>query len=226
MFELFGFATVHVGGNDAPDGYADALLGELTYRVMLECKLSSADHITHSYSVSEAAKYRDTYHAAFCALVAPTFNAELAFVSELRTHGVAAWTTDDLVRAATLRLDCSKMRDLFSAGYAADLLGDLSWAQIHGPAKRLRVVASLLVEIGLAQQRMAHTLGDTASLPRLTADVALSLIDDRLTTAGSTHGVTRQEVEAAFTWLTSPYVDRAIWADNDRTVIVVRPSTR
>ena len=97
MFELFGFATVHVGGNDAPDGYADALLGELTYRVMLECKLSSADHITHSYSVSEAAKYRDTYHAAFCALIAPTFNAELAFVSELRTHGVAAWTTDDLV---------------------------------------------------------------------------------------------------------------------------------
>ena len=32
MFEFFGFATVHVGGNDAPDGYADALLRELTYR--------------------------------------------------------------------------------------------------------------------------------------------------------------------------------------------------
>ena len=118
------------------------------------------------------------------------------------------------------------MRDLFSAGYAADPLDDLSWAQIHGPAKRLRVVASLLVEIGLAQQRMAHTLGDTASSPRLTADVALSMIDDRLTTAGSTHGVTRQEIEAAFTWLTSPYVDRAIWADGERSAITVRPSSK
>ena len=226
MFELFGFATVHIGGNDAPDGYADALLGELTYRVMLECKLSSADHITHSYSVSEAAKYRDTYHAAFCVLIAPTFDAELAFVSELRTHGVAAWTTDDLVQAAMLGLDCSKMRDLFAAGYAADLLGDLSWARVHGPAKRLRVVASLLLEIGLAQQRMAHTLGDTTSLPRLTADVALSMVDDRLTRAGSTHGVTREEIEAAFTWLTSPYVDRALWADSERSAIIMRPSSK
>ncbi len=46
---------------------------------------------------------------------------------------------------------------------------------------------------------MAHTLADSASVPRLTADVAASLIDDRLTAAGSTHGVTREEIDAAFT---------------------------
>jgi hypothetical protein len=224
-FELFGFASTHVGGNDAPDGYADALLGELRYRVMLECKLSAADHITHSYSVAEAAKYRDKYGAGYSALVAPAFNAEMTFVAELRTHGVAAWTTDDLLRAVTLRLDCSQMPELFAAGYAADLLDDLTWARVHGPAKRLRVVASLLVEIGLAQQRMANALGDSASAPRLTADVALSLVDDRIIAAGGSRGVMRDEVDAAFTWLTSPYVGHAVWADSDRSAVVVRPRT-
>ena len=71
---------------------------------------------------------------------------------------------------------------------------------------------------------MAHTLADSASVPRLTADVALSLIDDRLTAAGSTHGVTREEIDAAFTWLTSPYVGKAIWADENQTAIVIRPA--
>jgi hypothetical protein len=225
-FDLFGFATTHIGGNDAPDGYADALLGELSYRVMIECKLESADHVTHSYAVAEAAKYRDTYGAAYCALIAPTFDSEIVFVSELRTHGVAAWTVDDLVRAATLALDCSQLRGLFAMGYATDLLDDLSWAQVHGPAKRLRVVASLLVETGLAQQRMARALGNGASPPRLTRDVALSLVDAHLAAAGSKDGVTREEIDAAFLWLTSPYVGRAIWADSEQTVIVVRPSTR
>jgi hypothetical protein len=224
--ELFGFASTHVGGNDAPDGYADALLGELGYRVMLECKLSAADHITHSYSVAEAAKYRDAYSADYCALIAPTFNAEMTFVSELKMHGVAAWTTDDLVRAATMRMDCSQMRELFAPGYAADLLDDLAWAYVHGPAKRLRVVASLLVEIGLEQQRMAHTLGDSASVPRLTADVALSLIDDRLASTGCAHGVTREEIDAGFTWLASPYVARAIWASCEKSAIIIRQTLR
>jgi hypothetical protein len=96
--------------------------------------------------------------------------------------------------------------------------------KVHGPAKRLRVVASLLIEIGLAQQRMAQGLDDTPSTPRLTADVALSLLDDRLTSGGSTHGVTHEEIDAAFTWLTSPYVGRAVWADDGRTSIVIRPS--
>jgi hypothetical protein len=115
------------------------------------------------------------------------------------------------------------MRATFAPGFAADNLDDLAWAQIHGPVRRLRVVASLLVEIGLEQQRMAHTLADTTSVPRLTVDVAVSLIDDRLTAAGSTHGVTRDEIDATFTWLTSPYVGRAVWTGEDRSAIVIRP---
>ena len=190
---------------------------------MIECKLERPDHIVNSDAVAEAAKYREPYRAKYCALVAPAFHDQLTFSSEMRTHGVAAWTVDDLVRAATLRLDCSQMRELFVAGYAAGLLDDIEWAQIHGPAKRLRVVASLLVQIGLAQQSMAHNIGDSASTPRLTADVALTLLDDRLASEGSTHGVTREEIDAAFTWLTSPYVGRAIWTDDSRSAIVIRP---
>ncbi len=42
----------------------------------------------HSYAAVEVAKYRDTYHAGYSALVAPSFDGQLAFVSELHTHGV------------------------------------------------------------------------------------------------------------------------------------------
>jgi hypothetical protein len=163
----------------------------------------------------------------------PLLRTSAAFISELQLHGSSAWTVDDLIRAATLRLDCSQLRSLFAPGYAADALDDLAWAQTHGPAKRLRLVASVLVEIGLAQQKMAQDLSDPSvvvslsnhdSIPLLTRDVALSLIDDRLTAAVSTRGVTRDEIDAAFTWLTSPYVARAIWTDDTHTAIVIHPT--
>jgi|HubBroStandDraft_5_1064220.scaffolds.fasta_scaffold09538_2 hypothetical protein len=219
-FELLGFAVTHVGGNDAPDGYADALLGPLAYRTMLECKLARDDTVSQSDAVAEAAKYRDAYHADYCALVAPSFDAEVTFVTELRTHNVAAWSVTDLVRAVTLRLDAVQLRALFASGYAADPLDDLAWDLIHGPAKRLRVIGSLLVEIGLAQQKMSHDLAGGSS-PLLTRDVALALIDDRIAAAGSTRGVSRDEIDAAFAWLTSPYVKRAIWTDSSCTAIVI-----
>ena len=223
-FELFDFAATHIGGNDAPDGYADALLGALGYRVMLECKLSRDDNVSHSSAVAEAAKYRDVYSASSCALIAPSFDAEITFASELRAHGVAAWSVDDLVRAITLGLDSWQLRDLCAPGFAADRLDDLAWTLLHGSAKRLRVVASWLVDLGLEQQRMAHAMGGGAA-PNFTRDVALSLLDARLAAAGSTHGVTRDEVDAAFTWLTSPFVHRAVWVDPGRTAIVIRGSS-
>lgn len=220
-FELLGFVATHVGGNDAPDGYADAVLGGLSYRLMLECKRSSDATISQSSAVAEAVKFRDVYHAQFCALVAPSFDGEITFVSELQTHGVSAWSLDDLARAVTLRIDSFQMRDLLAPGFAGDRLDDLAWAMQHGAAKRLRVVASWLVELGLEQQRMSHAMGGPS--PTFSPDVALSLLDDRLATHGSTHGVTGDEVDAAFTWLTSPYVGRAVWLNADRAAIVIRP---
>ncbi len=71
---------------------------------------------------------------------------------------------------------------------------------------------------------MAHGLGRDGSLVRFTADVALTLLDNRLAAGGATRGATREEIAAAFAWLTSPYVDRAVWDDATRTGIVMRPS--
>lgn len=99
MFGLFGFAATHVGGDGAPDGYADALIGELRYRVMIECKLSPDHNVAHTNAAVEAGKYRDVYRGTYCVLVALSFYAEATFGSELHTHGVAAWSVDDLFRA-------------------------------------------------------------------------------------------------------------------------------
>ncbi len=54
-------------------------------------------------------------------------------------------------------------------------------------------------------------------------DVARSLLDARLAAHSSTRGVAREEVDAAFAWLTSPYVSRAVWLDAGQTAIIVRP---
>ncbi|HEY6327286.1 MAG TPA: hypothetical protein VIW73_12320 [Candidatus Cybelea sp.] len=223
-FELFGFSGTHLGGHGAPDGHADALLGVLRYRVMLECKLGRGDTISNSNAPAEAAKFRESYGADYCALVAPAFDGVVTFSSELQAHGVAAWTIADLVDAAKLRLDCSEMLALFAPGFAVDALDDLAWEKIHGRPRRLRVVASLLVEIGLQQQRSIRVLSDRESTPRLTKDVALSLLDERLAAAGSARGAALDDIDAAFAWLTSPFVGRAIWADDARDAIVIAPS--
>jgi hypothetical protein len=39
-FDALGFAAAHLGGEKAPDGYADALLESLSCRTMIECKSS------------------------------------------------------------------------------------------------------------------------------------------------------------------------------------------
>lgn len=220
-FEVFGFLSTHVGGNGAPDGYADALLGSLSYRVMIECKLGRGDNVSRTDAVAEAAKYVNPYRAQYAVLVAPSFDGEITFASELHAHGVAAWSVDDLIRAATLGLDAYHLRDLFAAGYAADGLDDLAWRLVHGAAKRLRVIASMLIESGRAQQRVAHSLGSASQSPRLSVDVGMAMIDAKLAAIGGSGGATRQEVETAFAWLTSPYVCKAVWTDESHSDIVI-----
>ncbi len=74
-FAHLGFASTHVGGQSAPDGYADAQLGVLGYRVMLECK--SGAQIVNEPDAVEAAKYKNAYAAQCCALVGPQFSEEV-----------------------------------------------------------------------------------------------------------------------------------------------------
>ena len=97
LFSALGFVATHVGGLAAPDGYADAPLGPLSYRVMIECKLEAAHFIAESAAPAEAAKYKDAYHGTYCILVAPAYTGEATFLAELAKHGIAAWTTSDLI---------------------------------------------------------------------------------------------------------------------------------
>lgn len=108
--EALGFLATHVGGNHAPDGYADAPLGPLGYRVMIECKTAKKGGYVTDPSVYEAAKYKDAYGAQCCMLIGPAFGESTEIDNELKTHGVSLWTTEDLVEALNAPLDPLTMR--------------------------------------------------------------------------------------------------------------------
>ena len=220
-FDSLGFAATHVGGNGQPDGYADALLGPMAYRVMIECKLSSVVAQAHTAAAAEAAKFKTRYHGDVCALVAPQFEGEVTFASELQVHGVSAWSVDDLVLALQHGCGPIELRPLFGPGFAKDSIEELLWNRVHGRAKRVRVVASIVLQEAMRQQRLHVALGGQA--PLFTADVAMSVVDTYLSAQGATAACSREDVQAAFDWLTSPFVEQAIWLNDDRTAIVVRP---
>lgn len=228
LFDHLGFAATHVGGTGTPDGYADALLGALAYRVMIECKLAEAPSISRSDAPVEASKFKDAYRADCCVLIAPAFEPGLAFVSELHAHGVSAWTTEEVISLLESRVNAADARALFAtSGMACDIVGDFQWERIHGAAKRLRVLASMVLGDALGQQRMAQRVGDRSAAPLFTIDVAMALADAQLTAQGAAHGCTREEIQAVFEWLTNPLVRRAKWVDDTRTsvVVIVQPET-
>jgi Thermolysin metallopeptidase, alpha-helical domain/Thermolysin metallopeptidase, catalytic domain len=225
LFGTVGFVATHAGGYDAPDGYLDAPLGPLAYRVMLECKTGSANAIVTQPNVAEAAKYRATYGAAYCALVGPAFGAQTAFASELRAHGVSAWTVDDLAAVVQAGFDPASLRALFAPGLVADVLDDVVWTAEHGEAKRVGAICDALEDIAARQQRVA--LGAApADAPLLDVDAAMMLLDEHFADAGSAARCTRGDVVAAFDWLTHPRVRRAIWTGEDRRAIVVTAALR
>ena|GEM_PF-456306 len=225
LFATLGFAATHVGGYDAPDGFLDAPLGPLGYRVMLECKTGSANAIVTEPNVVEAAKYRTTYGASFCALVGPAFGAETAFASELHTHGVSAWTVDDLAAVIQAGFDPAELRALFAPGLVADVVDDAVWSATHGEAKRVGAICDAIEAIAVRAQRVAigTAPGDA---PLLDVDAAMMLLDEHFAASESAARCSRGDVLAAFDWLTHPRVGRAIWTGEDRRAIVVTAALR
>lgn len=221
-FNHLGFAATHIGGNGQPDGYADALLGPLAYRIMIECKLSADIGDSHSAAAAEAAKFKDTYKGRYCILAAPSYEGEVTFASELQVHNVSAWTVDDLSRALGAGCDALDVKELLAPGFAEDALDDFLWERMHGRPKRLRVIASVVIQEGRRQQQLDHTLGDGSQAPHFNIDVAMSVVDTFLGASGSTAACTREDVQAAFEWLTSPYVARAVWLSEAHDAIVLR----
>ncbi|HEY9181093.1 MAG TPA: hypothetical protein VIO32_10265 [Candidatus Baltobacteraceae bacterium] len=221
LFSCLGFAATHVGGVGAPDGYADALLGPLAYRVMIECKLESRGTIGETHGAPEAAKYNDSYHGTYCALVAPQYPHDLTFVSELKVHGVSAWTTDDLIRVLEHGISAFDLRAVFVApGIVSDAIDDLLWDRVHGEAKRLRVVASLIMQQMLAQQSLYDQFAQQDEAPVFTIDVAMAAVDAALAQHGSVRACSREEARAAFEWMTNPLVRVAVWTDETKSAIV------
>ncbi|HLI94496.1 MAG TPA: hypothetical protein VKT72_00235 [Candidatus Baltobacteraceae bacterium] len=221
-FEALGFAATHIGGNDAPDGYADAILGPMQYRVMLECKTARAQ-VTQP-DCFEASKYRGAYGADYCAILGPEFSGELEFASELQTHGVSAWTVDDLRQMLTAGATAYELRDLFAPGFAADRVSDLLWDRKHGDVKQLKVICDLLRSAGWAMQMLSARANERADAAAITLDVALGLVDGALSAQGAQVGCTRDQIRGAFEYLTSPLVRAAAWIDDQReAIVIIRP---
>ena len=227
LFGTLGFVATHVGRYDAPDGYLDAPLGPLAYRVMVECKTAAAteNSVVTEPNVVEAAKFREAYGAAYCLLVGPAFGAETAFAGELHTHGVSAWTVDDLAAVVHTGFDPEALRALFAPGLVVDVLDDAVWSAAHGEAKRVGAICDAIEAIAARQQRVA--LGTAAAdAPLLDVDAAMMLLDEHFAASGSAARCGRGDVVAAFDWLTHPRVRRAIWTDEERRAIVVTAALR
>jgi DNA primase len=220
-FAHMGFLTNHVGGNKAPDGYGDAILGPLGYRVMFECKTGKGN-VTQP-DAFEAAKYKDAFHAQYCTLIGPAFPDEVELTQELKTHGVSAWTLDDLTTALLAGANAYELRPCFEPGYAADGLMDLLWNRDHGMGKRVGVVAALIQQAGWDLQLTAARTSAPADAPLLTIDTAMALVDQELARLGSTQGCTREEVALAFACLSNPERQAALGADGTSFVIAASP---
>jgi hypothetical protein len=216
-FDALGFASTHLGGQKAPDGYADALLGVLGYRTMIECK--SGDEGVDDPSVFEASKFKDAYSAQFCALVGRAFSGELEVLKELHNHGVSAWTVEDLQTLLRIGSNPLEMRPLFAPGFAADALDDLLWERAHGRSKRVRLIADAIVRTGRSTQ--AAYRGVPSDAPRLTEDVAMVLVNQDLAAQGSTAACNRDDVRAACEYLANPLTQKVELDPGDKSIVVL-----
>ena len=218
-FAVLGFAVTHVGGTKNPDGYADAILGSLGYRFMIECKTSSK--AMQRPDIFEAGKYKDQFGAQFAIIIAPAFGDDKVIADECTTHGVSAWSVDDLCRLLELGASAIEIQPMLAPGIAENARVELQWNREHGAAKRAAVVCDGLLSAGWAAQQAAVTFHAPTEAPLLTEDAGMMLVDEYLRAAGSHTPCTRPEIREAFAYLTHPRVGCAAWTDATRTAIVV-----
>ena len=209
-FADIGFIVTHVGGSDNPAGYADAPLGSLGYRAVLECKSTAAS--TNKLDAIDARKHKVRYGAQVCALVSTGYSQSPELARALQTDGVSAWTVADLQQIVRVRTGLLEVRPLFEPGLAFDRVGDLLWNRIHGDAERVELACDYVAKEGWAAQVASAKAADgaTSGAPPLTLDAATILVNRRLAEAGSSECCSRSDVSAAFDYLTSPVVGTAV----------------
>ena len=220
-FALLGFKATHVGGNRNPDAYADAVLGPLGYRFMIECKTASASKVMQRPDIFEAAKYREQFGAQYAILIAPAFGDDRVIADECHTHGVSAWSVDDLCRLLELGASALELRPMLEPGIAENARTEIEWQRNHGSAKRATVICDALAEAGWNAQLSAVDFHAPEQAPLLTEDAGMLLVDEYLRSHGSHTPCTRDEVREAFVYLTHPRVGLAAWTDASRGAIVI-----
>jgi len=90
----------------------------------------------------------------------------------------------------------------------------------------VRLTCEYILKVGWAAQVAAAASATPADAPRLTIDAAMLLVDQALANDDSKAACTREEVEAAFGYLTNPRVEQAVWVDNEKSAIVVTSSLK
>jgi DNA primase len=218
-FVPLGFKTTHVGGTANPDGYADAELGPLGYRFMIECKTSWKP--MQRPDIFEASKFREQFSAQYAIIIAPAFGDDKVIADECRNHGVSAWSVDDLCRLLELGATALELRPMLEPGIAENARAEVEWNREHGAAKRANVICDGLVEAGWNAQVAAAEFHAPAQSPLLTEDAGMLLVDEYLRSHGSHTPCSRAEIRDAFAYLTNPRVGCAVWTDTSRVAIVV-----
>lgn len=224
-FAAMGLMTAHVGGEGAPDGYADAPLGTMGYRVMFECKSGMAAQ--KSPDIFEASKYKDVYRAKYAALIgSESGSGQQEALSEIKTHGVSLWGADDIAYALRAGLTALDVEAAFAPGaIAQQVLPDIVWARDHGQRKRVRIIAEIIRSTGWTTQSAAAQANTPADAPALTQDAAMLLVDQELAAQGSHVNCEREEVRLAFEWLTNPLNGAAVWNAEKSAIVIVAPRT-
>jgi hypothetical protein len=219
-FAHLGYLTQHMGQGGQPDGVADATLGPLGYRVILECKTGAT--IVNNPDAAEVARFVESFNAQFGVMIGPAFSDEIELLKELQTHKVCVLDVPNLQTLLRLRATAIEAKTLFAPGYACDLIADLLWSRTHGEAKRVADVAEILKREGWKAQTIAAQQGGPANAPHLTIDAAMLVVDEALRAAGSTIACTRAEVEAAFQHLTNPTTAAATMIEE--ALVILTPS--
>jgi hypothetical protein len=202
-----------------PDGYADAVLGPLGYRFMIECKTSHKP--MQRPDIFEASKYQQQFAARYAIIIAPAFGDDKVIADECHTHGVSAWSIDDLCRLLELGATALEIRPMLEPGIAENARAELEWKREHGAAKRAAVICDGLIEGGWNAQLAAVDFHAPEQAPVLTEDAGMLLVDDYLRAHGSHTACSRGEIREAFAYLTHPRVGYAVWTDASGVAIVV-----
>ncbi|MBV8369692.1 MAG: restriction endonuclease [Candidatus Eremiobacteraeota bacterium] len=213
-FEALGFAAKRMGGEGEPDVVATAPLGDRAYTVVVECKtVATDDNQVRNPAAQEAGRLRDLVGGDYAVLLGADFPRAAELDGELKTHRVALWTTEDLVKLlrahAVHAIRWSRLVPLFAPGRASDAIAEFALLHVHGDRKRAHVAYRYVLEEGLAYQELlanADPQVQRTSAP-LTVEALAVLVNERLARESQLGRVSLDDIRRAVAYGVHPLVD-------------------